>query len=402
MAKRVDVPKFGPLQTVKVINASTGTATGFAATMMAEMGADVIWVENPNALDPARGCLEVESDRRNLRSIATDISTAEGKEIFLDLIKDADIVLESFQVGKFAEWGFSDEELWAVNPKLVVIHISPYGQTGVEEYVKAPIMSDIVAQAFGCLTFINGYEDRDPIPSQFNNTYYFAASYAIACGIAGILKARECGVGESIDISLYETIFRPTAQKVVDWLNSGLMPWREGNRNSITTGWGIYPCGDGECIQTLFLGGTVMKNVLPLLGLEFGSEEYPANQINADIRTPAGKKMEKALLEFCAKRTAAQATAEFMAAGAPASLVMTYAKAKENPQYIARETVTSWENVEGDTVKGPNVFPQFARNTGKIWRGCPAVGMDSDDILAELGRTPEEIAALKESGAVIG
>lgn len=403
MAKRTDVPKFGPLQTVRVINTSNGIATGFCSTMMAEMGADVIWIENPNELDDARKAdgLEAECDRRNLRSLACDISTPDGKQIFTELLKNTDIVLESFQVGKFAEWGYSDDELWVINPKLTIVHISPYGQTGVDEYVHAPVMSDLVAQAFGCLTFINGYKDRDPIPPQYQSTLYFAASYAAACGIAAVMNARECGKGESIDIALYETIFRPSAQKVVDWLNRGMMPWREGNRNSMTTGWGIYPCGDGNCVQTLFLGGTVMKNGLPLLGLEFGSEEYPATEIHALITTPAGKKMEKALLDFCAKRTAAQAASEFMAAGVPASLVMTYEEAKKNPQYIARESFTEWETVEGKKVKGPNVFPVFTNNRGRIWRGCPTVGMDTEDILSELGKSPEEIERLKESGAVL-
>lgn len=403
MVKRSDVPEFGPLCSCKVINASNGTPTGFCATIMAEMGADVIWVENPNDLDPARAesGLEAECDRRGQRSLSVDIATSQGKDIFLTLAKESDLILESFPVGVFEKRGFSDDELWAVNPKLVIVHISPYGQTGVDEYVHAPIMSDLVTQAFGCLTFINGYKDRDPIPSQPETSFFYGASFAVASGIAGVLKARESGVGESIDIALYETIFRPTAQKVLDWLNRDMVPWREGNRNSMTTGWGIYPCGDGKCVQTLFLGGTVMKNGLPLLGLEFGSEDYPDTEIHSLITTPAGKRMEKALLDFCAARTAEQAASEFMAAGVPASLVMTYESAEKNPHYIARETFIEWEKVSGEKVKGPNVVPVFQNNPGRIWRGCPTVGMDSDDILIEIGKTPKEIAVLKESGIVL-
>lgn len=404
MAKRSEVPRFGALQTVRAVCFANGIAAPYCAEIMAEMGADVIWIEKPSEPDSLRegNGLAAEAERRNMRSLALDVTISEGKDIFFELIKETDMVIESSPVGEFTKMGFSDETLWEVNPKLVIAHISPYGQTGDPDYVKAPIESDLVAQAFGCLSWINGYQDRDPIPSQYQTSDYYSAFFALAGGIAAIMNARKTGKGESIDIAAYETVFRPSAQKVMDYLNTGKVPWREGNRNSMTTGWGIYPCGDGNFIQTLFLGGTVMKNGLPLLGLEFGSEEYPATEIHALITTPAGKKMEKALLEFCAARTAEQCQAEFMAAGVPASLVMTYDQASHHPHYIARETFTEWENVDGKKIKGPNIFPVFQRETGRIWRGCPSLGMDSVDILEELGKTPEQISTLIDKGVIIG
>ena len=165
MAKRSDVPEFGPLAGIKMVHSAISFAGPFCAQIYAELGADVIWIESTLAFDTARVTgWPCEQDRRNQRTISLNIPTPEGKEVFLQLIKEADVFLEASRGGQYDKWGLSDQVLWKQNPALVIIHVSGFGQYGVPEYVSRASF-DPVAQAFGCLMHTNGYPDRPPIPA---------------------------------------------------------------------------------------------------------------------------------------------------------------------------------------------------------------------------------------------
>ena len=144
-------PKFGPLSGVKVINAALSVAGPFAAQLMAEWGADVLWLENVKTRDIVRNGTGyfAEAERKNERSMPLNIPTPEGKEILFKLLKETDIYIEASKGGQYDRWGLSDEVMWEANPKLVIVHISGFGQTGLPEYVRRGSY-DPIAQAFGC------------------------------------------------------------------------------------------------------------------------------------------------------------------------------------------------------------------------------------------------------------
>ena len=184
----------------------------------------------------------------------------------------------------------------------------------------------------------------------------------------------------------------------MDWLVRGVPSPRVGNHNDVTAGWGAYTCKDGNAVYLMFLGPSVMEKGLRLFGWEFGSELFPKTQNFAPLATEGGKMLEEAVTKYCAEHTAVEVEEELCALGVPCSRIMDYEMAAEHPHYIARETFTEWEAVDGRKLKGVNTMPKIANHPQQIWRGCPTPGMDTDDILLDHGFDAEEIKALHEQG----
>ncbi|MDR1183234.1 MAG: CoA transferase [Coriobacteriales bacterium] len=396
-----DIPEFGLLHGLKVVHASTVVAGPIAAELMAENGADVIWIESTRALDTNRGKggMGAESERRNMRNISIDITSEEGKEVFRALLTDADIFIESSKGGTYKKWGLADDVLWSWNPRLVIAHFSGYGQSGDPNFVSRGAY-DPVTQAFSCLMHLNGFPDRSAVAAREIPTDYLAGLTGFGMCLAGVMKARETGKGESFDIAQYEIALRYQNQRPMDWLVRGIPSPRVGNHNDVTAAWGAFTCMDGVDVYLMFLGPSVMEKGLQLFGWEFGSEMFPRTQNFAPIATEGGKMLEAAVTEYCATHTAKEVEDELCARGVPCSRIMDYAMAEEHPHYIARESFTEWDAVDGSRLKGANTMPKVTNSPQMIWRGCPTPGMDSDDILIEHGFSETQIAQLREKGVL--
>lgn len=392
MAKKSDIPEFGLLSDLKVVHASTVVAGPIAAELMAEMGADVIWIESTLALDTNRGKggMGAESERRNMRNISLNIPSPEGRKILAALLKDADIFIESSKGGQWAKWGLTDEVLWSWNPKLVIAHLSGYGQSGDPEYVTRGAY-DPIMQAFGCMMHLNGFPDQAPVAAREIPTDYYAGLLTLGVSLAAVRKAQKTGKGESLDVAQYEAAIRFQNQRPMDWLTRGVASPRVGNHNDVTAGWGAYTCKDGNDVYMMWLGPSVMRQGLPLFGEKFGSELFPDDKNFAPLGTPGGDFLEEKLAELCAAHTALEVEEILVNAGVTCSRIMDYEMAEQHPHYVARETITEWEAVDGRKVKGINIVPKLKNYPGQIWRGCPTTGMDNEDILEEAGFTAAEI-----------
>lgn len=398
--KRSDVPEFGLLSDIKCVNAALSTAGPWAGALMAEWGADVIWLESPRGIDVLRGKggMAAESERRNMRTLCMNIPKC--KDVFLKLISDADIFIEASRGGTYEKWGLTDEVMWEANPKLVIVHISGFGQTGLPEYV-SKASYDPIAQAFGGMMQLNGMPDDPPMPSMMSVADYYTGYMALSAALAAVIKARRTGKGESLDIAQYEACFRSQTQRPMDWFVDRKPFVKEGHRNYMTAGWGAYQCKDGEYVYMLFLGTGVMRGGLPLLGLEYGSEEFPESKHFALIGTEGGRLLDEAIENFCAQRTSEEAEKAFQDAGVPCSRIMTYQAIEEHPQYAARDSIIEWDAVDGRRLKGPGIFPKMKNTENQIWRGCPTTGMDNEDILQEIGLSLDEIESLYEQGLLL-
>ncbi|MDR3363019.1 MAG: CoA transferase [Desulfovibrio sp.] len=392
MARKNDIPAFGLLNGLKVVHASTVVAGPIAAELMAELGADVIWIESTLAPDTNRGKggMGAESERRNMRNISFNIPSPEGKQIFQALLKDAEIFIESSKGGQYDKWGLSDEVMWSWNPRLVIAHLSGYGQAGLPEFVSRGSY-DPVTQAFSCLMSLNGFADRSAVAAREIPTDYLAGLTTFGTCLAAVMKARETGVGESLDVAQYEIGIRYQNQRPMDWLVRGVPSPRVGNHNDVTAGWGAFTCKDGVDVYLMFLGPTVMKNGLPLFGWEFGSELFPTTQNFAPLASKGGQMLEKAITNYCSQHTAVEVEKTLCDLGVPCSRIMDYSMAAEHPHYKARETFTEWDAVDGRRLKGVNIVPKLKKHPGRIWRGCPTIGMDSEDILLDHGFSKEQI-----------
>ena len=403
MAEKTE--QFGPLQGVKVVSLCQAIAGPFAAAMLGDLGADVIGIENPKGRDTSRpnavlGGWGTQMDRRNSRSLCMDVVHGEGRALFEKLLADTDILVEGFRGGQMEKWGMSDETLWEINPKLVIAHISGFGQTGVPSYVKRASF-DGIGQAFSGYMEMNGYPDRLPVPAFPQPSDYFAGLFAVTGALAALHRAQITGQGDSIDVAQYETMVRCSGYYVVNYLNTGQLPVREGSHSTTSAGYGAYRCKDGAPLYILILGAGVVRKALAVLGLDIDEPPFFDGMGLCGAGTPAGDKLEEALTAFFAAHTAKEAEQIMLDAGVPCSRIYTFADCAEDPHYQARKTFTSWKNAYDDgSIKGVNVVPKLKRNPGKITRGMPLVGQHNEEILHDLGVTDDEIARLYADGAI--
>ncbi|UWG96680.1 L-carnitine CoA-transferase [Dehalobacter sp. DCM] len=402
MAGKTVVPEFGPLSGVKVVSAALAMAAPFAVMMMADYGADVTWIESPLMPDISRvgpGMLG-QQDRRNQKSVSLNIPSPEGREIFLKMLKDADIFVESSKGGQYAKWGLTDEVLWEQNPALVIVHVSGFGQTGIPEHVSRPSY-DPIAQAFSGFMSINGFPDRPPIPAAPQVADYITGLFALGSALAALYKAKTTGEGDSIDLAQFEAMARIQCY-MVDYMNvPGMTFPREGNRSAMLAGWGGFTCKDGKDLFIAVSGGGGVKNVVEFLGLGYGSEEFPAGSPNVmKGRSKGAAILDQKLEEYCATKTVEEAEKELTAAGVACCTVMDYEMIVNHPHYLARDVFIEWETMQGKKIRGLNVVPKFKKHPGKVWRPMPGMGMDNEEILSDLGLTEEQIQELYEKKVI--
>jgi L-carnitine CoA-transferase len=391
------LPEFGVLSGVKVVHATLSVAAPFAVSLMADCGADCLWLENALSPDVTRamGSYGFDAERKNQRNLALNVGSERGREILLDLLRDADVFLENSKGGQYAKWGLTDEVLWEVNPRLVIAHVSGFGQTGLPEYVSRPSY-DPTAQAFAGYTWANRNATTAPYPVGPFVADFLTGLYTAFGICAALLKVKQTGVGESLDIAQVEVVAR-TQMYGPDWLTEGVEKDVAGFTSPFA-GSGVYACADGSLIQTGLGGGGIFKRAVTFLGLEYGKAPFPEGMQVAMRGTEAGDVFDEALEKYLAtKETAAQANDEMQAAGLTAQKLNTLLEFAEDPHIQARGTVVEWENVKGKRVRAIGPVPRFKRNPGQVWKPASLYGGDNETVLHELGVRDDEIAGLYES-----
>lgn len=392
---------FGPLAGVRVISCGSALAGPFAPQIMAEWGADVIWVESPRVPDVLRTGPEglwIESERRNQRNIALDLQSEAGQAILLRLVATADILVENSRGGHFDKLGLTDARLWEANPRLVISHVSGFGQAGQPDMVKRAAYDPIV-QAFGCYMQLNGTPDDPTKPAIAFPGDYYAGLFSLSSCLAALLRARTTGQGESIDVAMFEVLMRTQGYGPVEYLNLGKEPLRRPEGPLMAVGIGVHQCGDGAEVYLAMVGAGVMKGAVAALGIEDPSA-FLTDTPYVSLNTPAGERFESLLNAFCMTHTAQEVEEIFCANGVPCSRIYNYEIARNDPHYRARNVFIEWEGARGKPVQGVKVVPEFARRPGRIWRGGATQGMDNEAILGEIGVTDTEIAALYESRTI--
>ncbi len=401
--KHNEIPVFGNLQGVRVLSSGTNIAGPVACSLLGEQGADVIQIESTAAHDILRNIGEAWTvEHRNNRTIALNIRSEQGEAVLKKLVAKADILVESSKGGTWAKWGLTDEVLWEINPKLVIAHVSGYGQSGDPEYVSRGSF-DPIGQAFSGFLAVNGMPDPEPpLHAKPYTCDYITALFTAWAVTAALYRARETGKGESVDVAQYEVMARIQADYMMDGLNKGRQAPRMGiYGNAVCALPNVQRCKDGNYIMTGIGGVPVFRSLEKLLGLESDPDfAEPHGTIDRDEH-PRSDKIVKAMADFCASHTAEEANDLLNQYKVPCSVVMTYEMMAKHPHYQARETFTTWHDpITERDVKGINTIPVFKQNPSRIFRGGPTYGMDNEDILAEFGYSEAEIADMYDKGVI--
>lgn len=388
----------GILAGVKVVSSATMVAGPFAAAMLAENGADVIEIENPDIPDNAKNFGKLYSmEHRNERSLGLDLKSEEGKAVLRKLLASADIFIEGSRPGAWARLGFDDEALWEIKRDLVIVHVSGYGQSGDPHYTGKPAY-DMIGQAFSGTLALNGM--ADPYPPTYSKPYvcdYFSGLAASWGALAALLKARETGVGESVDVAMFETMARMQGGFPVDGFALGTQPERIGNTDANVPLDVIYKTKDENWVALAI----AMPNEawMKAIGLADDPEFMPISFIGHGH--PGAAKYSEAVKRWAAEHTLDEVLAAMGECRVAGEAVMTYEMMKTNSHYIARDTIVGWyDPITKQDIQGITTIPRFKNNPGGVFRGSPTIGMDNDDVLREIGYSPDEINALHSCGAI--
>lgn len=409
--KSADRPQFGNLQSLKVLNAGAVIAAPFVCELFAEQGADVIELESVMAPDMYRMYGDAWSvDRRNQRMMTLNIPSPEGKEILLQMVKWADVLVESSKGGTWAKWGLTDEVLWEANPALVILHISGFGNWGDPNYVRKASF-DPIGQAYSGYANLNGFPGCPPnVTKPFLGDFCTALMGAWSV-LAAVIRARETGEGESIDCTQFESLVRLQGATLSDGINHGIQPPRIGNEDLVGACAGAQKCKDGY-VQVAVGGAGPVRKLVEFFGFAEDPDFQPLGSYASITRAPGCKsldeplparaaKFRKALDEWCEAHTVDEVNATFSQMGVPVSPHMTYAMMLEDPHYKAREVfIEVHDEITDKDVKQVNMMPKFTKHPGQIIRGGAKYNTDTDDILEEFGYSPEEIEQLYEKGVI--
>ncbi|KGD44291.1 coA-transferase III family protein [Burkholderia pseudomallei] len=396
----------GPLAGVKVLELGTLIAGPFAARLLAEFGAQVIKIEDPNGGDPLRKWRKLYPEAggtslwwavqaRNKKSVTINLKSDEGKEIVRRLARDADIVVENFRPGLLEKLGLGYDVLSADNPGLVMVRLSGYGQTG--PYRDRPGFGAI-AESMGGLRHITGYPELPPPRIGIS----IGDSIAALHGVIGALMALHHrnvngGAGQIVDVALYEAVFNMMESVVPEYGVYGLVRERTGASLPGIVPSNTYPCRDGSVV----IGGNsdpIFKRLMKAIGRDDLADD-PALAHN-DGRVPCTGEIDAAIGAWLAERTIDDALAVLNAADVPASRIYSVADMFDDPQFVARQMIQRFKLADGAQIPLPNVTPKLSGTPGETrWLG-PALGEHTDEVLGTLGYDAPAIAALRARRAI--
>jgi CoA:oxalate CoA-transferase len=397
----------GPLAGIRVLDLTWVLAGPFASMVLCDLGADVIKVERPPYGDVARTTgpyLDDESAyffsvNRGKRSICIDLKSTAGRDLFLRLVEKADVVMENFTPGTMERLGLGYDVLSQRNPRLIYAATSGFGQTG--PYRHKPAL-DIIVQGMGGIMSITGEPGGRPVRPGISLGDIAAGLYT-AIGILAALHEREkSGRGQMLDISMLDCQIAILENAFVRYFATGEVPGPLGTRHPSSTPFQAFPTKDGWIVIALSWG---VDNQWELLLATLGLPELiddPRFE-TPGLRTQHHAELEPILNEAFRKKTTREWLEELEPLGIPCGPLNDIAQAAADPQVQARDMLVEVEHPKGFRLKVPNTPVKLTRTPGGVKGPPPAIGEHTDQVLRELlGLSDEQIATLREAGAVYG
>lgn len=396
----------GPLSDVRVLDIATFIAAPFCGTLMSEFGADIIKVEQPGTGDSLRrfgtrtecgDTLTWMTEARNRRSVTLDLRTPEGADLFKQMVAQSDVVLENFRPGTMEKWGLGYDVLAAINPRLVMLSVSAYGQTG--PLAQKPGFARI-AHAFSGLSYLAGEPGRPPVvPGSTSLADYMTGLFGAVGVMIALRHAEKTGIGQMVDIGLYESIFRVMDELAPAYARDGYQRERMGADTSNVVPHSHYETRNGEWVALACSNDRMWERLTAAMGQpELGTDprfDRPHKRIEQRATVNA------LVALWVAGLTTEEVLAACEAQEAPASKVMSIADIFANPQYAARGNLMQWDDPRVGPLTMVAPVPHMSRTPPHFHSAGPALGAHTHDVLSSmLGLSSSTIEDLRQRGII--
>jgi succinyl-CoA---D-citramalate CoA-transferase len=393
-----------PLQGVKVIELGTLIAGPFCARLLAEFGAEVIKIEPPDAGDPLRKWRKLHdgtslwwyAQARNKKSVTLDLKHKEAQDIVRKLARDADIVVENFRPGAMEKWGLGWTELSNINPRLIMVRLSGFGQTG--PYRDRPGFGAI-GESMGGLRYVTGHPDRPPVRVGVS----IGDSIAALHGVIGALMALHHrnvngGRGQFVDVALYEAVFNMMESVLPEYDMFGFVRERSGASLPGIVPSNTYITRDGEYVVIGANADSIFKRMMNAIGRSDLADD-PALAHN-DGRVARTEEIEKVIRDWVAGHDLDRVLEVLEKADVPSGKIYDIADIARDAHYAARGMIGSYRLKDGKSLKLPGIVPKLSETPGETkWVG-PALGEHTAEVLSALGYGVEQQRELKNRGVI--
>ncbi|MFM7010796.1 MAG: CaiB/BaiF CoA transferase family protein [Betaproteobacteria bacterium] len=393
-----------PLTGLRVIELGQLIAGPFASKILAEFGADVIKVEPPQGGDPLRGWRLIHegtsvwwaAHARNKRSLTLDLRTPEGQDVIRQLAKDADILIENFRPGAMEKWGLGFKDLHAINPKLIMLRVSGYGQSG--PYRDRPGFG-VIGEAMGGLRYLSGEPGRPPVRVGVSIGDTLSGLH----GVIGVMMAlrhrdQQGGLGQEVDVALYESVFNMMESLLPEYSKFGAVRQPSGASMPGIVPTNAYLCKDGRYALIAGNGDSIYKRLMESIGRpDLANDPELAHNVG---RAANVERIDQAISDFTGQHDLDSVLDLMNKAGVPAGKSYDAADIANDPHYQARDMILEAKLPDGSTVAVPGIVPKLSVTPGQINHEAPALGQHTAEILDELGIDATKQSDWKSRGII--
>ena len=392
----------GPLKGLKVVELGTLIAGPYCARLLAEFGADVVKVETPGEGDPLRKWRKLHegnslwwyAQARNKKSIAVNLRDPDGQAVVRRLAQDADVVVENFRPGTLEKWGLGYETLARDNPRLVMVRLSGFGQTG--PYRDRPGFGAI-GESMGGMRYITGYPDRAPVRVGISIGDSLAAMFGVIGALMAIHHRHASGKGQVVDVALYEAVFAMMESMLPEFGMGGYVRERSGAALPGIVPSNTYPCRDGKYVVIGANADSIFKRMMRAIGRPDLADD-PTLASN-DGRVKRTGELDTVIGEWTARHDLDAVLEVLERAEVPSGRIYSIADIAADLHYQARDMIERHKLGAGEVLL-PGMVPKLSETPGETrWIG-PRLGEHTDAVLAAAGYPATEIAALRARGVI--
>ncbi|WP_041682104.1 CoA transferase [Cupriavidus sp. DF5525] len=396
--------KSKPLAGIRVLELGQLIAGPFAARMLAAFGAEVIKVEPPGTGDPLRKWRMLhqgtsvwwEAQSRDKQSVTLDLRTPEGQDVARHLAAQCDVLIENFRPGTLEGWGLGWDRLQALNPGLVMLRVSGYGQSG--PYRDRPGFG-VIGEAMGGLRHLSGEPGRTPVRVGVS----IGDSLSALHGVIGVLLAlrhreQNDGKGQVVDVALYESVFNMMESLLPEYSVFGAVREPAGSSLPGIAPTNAYRCADGKYVLVAGNGDGIFRRLMEMIGRP-DLRDDPALAHN-DGRVAQVGRLDAAIGEWAAQRGLDEALDALNAARIPAGRIYDIADIAGDPHYRARDMILDAQLPDGTPVQLPGIVPKLSDTPGELPNPAPTLGQHTDEVLAGLGIGTAQRAAWRAAGII--